>query len=132
MCGFLLTAASHGSYGQSIELRGKDTVAVIPIKSIRQANVRLVELQECKEERDSLFSQVRTYSGMVANQQWTIADLKNVIALDASLIADKKKISDLTDQQLKKDERRIRLLKVERLGLAGAVAVLVVKIVLHP
>lgn len=130
MCALVLTVLWHGSYAQSIEVRAKDTVAVIPIADLRKANLRLVELQQCREEKDSLFSQTRTFTGLVANQKATIADLKEAIRLDASLIADKQKIIDLSDKELRKNSRKIKLLKLERAGLIGAVAVLGAKILI--
>ena len=130
MCAFLLTAAWLSSSAQSVELRGKDTVVVLPISDVRQANVRLVELQECSEARDSLFSQTRTFTGLVNNQRGTIADLNAAIELAASRIADKQKIIDLSDKELKKTNRRLRLLKLERAGLLGAIAVLGAKILI--
>lgn len=126
----MLTVLWHGSFGQSIEVRGKDTVAVLPIATLKQANGKLVELQECQEARDSLFSQTRTFTGLVNNQRGTIADLKEAIRLDASLIADKQKIIDLSDKELKKTNRRLRLLKIERAGLLGAIAVWGAKILI--
>ena len=128
--GFLLIAHSPSSSAQSIEVRGKDTVVVLPIAALKQANGKLVELQGCKEERDSLFSQTRTFTGLVNNQRGTIQDLKEAIRLDASLIADKQKIIDLSDKELKKTNRRLRLLKIERAGLLGVVAVLGAKILI--
>ena len=95
MCILVLIVLSLSSYGQSVEVRGKDTVVVLPIAALKQANGKLVELQGCKEERDSLFSQTRTFTGLVANQKAVIADLKEAIRIDASLIADKQKIADL-------------------------------------
>lgn len=130
MCALTLTVLWLGSFAQSVELRGKDTVAVIPIADLRKANVRLVELQECKEEADSLFSQTRTLKGLTNNQRSTIDDLKNAIKLDAVLIADKQKIADLCDLELKKKGRQMRFLKIQRAGLIGVVAVLALKIVL--
>ena len=130
MCAFLLTAAWLSSSAQSVELRGKDTVVVLPIADLRQANGKLVEIQECNEARDSLFSQTRTFTGLVNNQRGTIADLNAAIELAASRIADKQKIIDLSDKELKKTNRRLRLLKLERAGLLGAIAVLGAKILI--
>ncbi|MEK7112650.1 MAG: hypothetical protein AAB875_04965, partial [Patescibacteria group bacterium] len=60
----------------------------------------------------------------------TIADLNAAIELAASRIADKQKIIDLSDKELKKTNRRLRLLKLERAGLLGAIAVLGAKILI--
>ena len=127
---FLPILLSFSSSAQSVEVRGKDTVAVIPIDTLRKANVRLVEFMECRETKDSLVSQVGTFTSLVASQRSTITDLNEAIRLDALLIADKQKIIDLSDKELKKNARKIKLLKLERAGLIGAVAVLVVKILI--
>lgn len=111
-------------------MRGKDTVAVIPIIDLRKANGLFVELNECREYSDSLYSHNRTFTGLVANQRGTIQDLKEAIKKDELLLADKGKIADLCDSELKKKERQMRFLQIERAGLVGVVAVLALKIVL--
>ena len=113
-----------------IEINGGDTSAVITLKSLREANVRFIELSECREEKDSLFSQNRTYKGLVANQKSTILELKEAIKIDAVLISDKQKIIDISDKQLKKSEKKIKLIKLERNSFVVICIVLLSKILI--
>lgn len=105
-------------------------MAVLPIADLRKANVRFVELNGCREELDSLYSENRTFVGLVNNQKATIKDLKEAIKLDQQLINDKDKLAVLCDSELKKSQRRIHLLKIERVGLAGVCAILSVLVLL--
>ena len=125
----VLIAASLSSSAQSrIEVIGTDTFAVLPLGQLRAANVKFVELRQCREENDSLFSQVRTYTGLANNLKASITDLKEAHRLSEAIIADKQKIIDISDQQLKKAARKARILKLERNSLAGAVLILGAKI----
>lgn len=125
----VLTAAYLSSSAQSrIEVIGTDTFAVLPLGQLRTANVKFVELKQCREENDSLFSQVRTFTGLANNLKASITDLKEAHRLSEAIIADKQKIIDISDQQLKKAARKARILKLERNSLAGALLILGAKI----
>lgn len=110
-----------------IEIKGKDTCAVIPIADLRIANIKFIELDGCREENDSLFSKIRIYTGLTNNLKASITELKEVNKLNQSLLADSKKIIDLNAQELKKQARKGRLLRTERNGLVAVVVVLIAK-----
>lgn len=84
----------------------------VPINQLKQANVKFVELDACKEENEGLKDQVRSYTGLVANKNSTISDLREAITIDAKLLSDKQKIMDLSDKQLKKANRKVKFLKL--------------------
>lgn len=111
-----------------IEITGTDTSTVIPIKQLRIVNARFVELKECHEENDSLFSQICNYTGLANNLRSSITDLKEANKLSESIIADKQKIIDISDKELKKNSRKIKFLKLERNSLAAACLVFITKI----
>lgn len=125
----MLTALYLSSSAQSprIEIKGTDTCAVIPIAQMRMANVKFVELDGCREENDSLFSQIRAYTGLTNNLRGSIAELKEVNKLNETLLSDKQKIIDLSSQELKKEAHRGKILRQERNSLACALAILVIK-----
>lgn len=127
----MLTALSLSLSAQSrIEITGTDTCAVIPIVQLRMANAKFVELKECKEENDSLFSQIRTYTGLANNLRSSIMDLKEANRLNEVIISDKQKIIDLSDQELKKASRKSKILKLERNSLGAVCLVLLCKILI--
>lgn len=126
----MLTALYLSSSAQSprIEIKGTDTCAVIPLAQMRMANVKFVELDGCREENDSLFSQIRAYTGLTNNLRASLTELKEVNKLNETLLSDKQKIIDLSAQELKKEARRGKILRLERNSLAGALAILIIKI----
>ncbi len=127
--GLMLTALYLYSSAQSrIEIKGTDTSAVIPIGQLRIANAKFVELKGCREENDSLFSQIRAYTGLTNNLRASIIDLKQANTLNTVLLSDKQKLIDLCDQKLKKEVRRGKILMLERNSLAGGLIILIVKI----
>ena len=126
----MLTVLYLFSYSQShIEVRDNKKVAVIDSIDIAKANIKLIELQQCKEERDSSFSQTIRYKGLVNNQKSTIEDLKKVIASDVTLKDDKDKIIVLKTNQVDKAGKKIKFLKVQRFTLIAIIATLTAKII---
>lgn len=111
-----------------LQINGLDTSAIIPIQSLKGANMKFIELKQCKEDKDSLYSLNRTYQGVVANQKSTISELKEAIRLDHIVIYDKQEIIDLTDKQIKKSNQKIKLLKIERNSIIGISIGLIIKI----
>lgn len=125
----MLTALYLSLSAQSprIEIKGTDTCAVIPIAQMRLANIKFVELQGCREENDSLFSQIRTYTGLANNLRASVTELKEVNKLNEALLSDKQKIIDLSAQELKQEARKGRILRLQRNSLAGVLAILIIK-----
>lgn len=125
----VLIAAYLSSSAQSrIEVSGTDTFAVIPLGQLRTANVKFVELKQCREENDSLFSQVRTYTGLANNLKASIADLKEANRLGEAALAAKQKALAISEEQLKASTRKAGNLRWQRNSLAGAVLILGAKI----
>ena len=113
-----------------IEVTGTDTCAVVPIQQLRTVNMKMVQLKECREENDSLSSQIRTYTGLTNNLRASIMDLKAANRLDIEIINDKNKVIDISDKELLKEGRKSNILKIERNSVAVACLILIVKIVL--
>lgn len=129
-CSSVLTALYLSSSAQlpRIEITGTDTCAMVPIGQLRQANVKFVELDGCREENDSLSSQIRIYTDLTNDLRASITDLKEANKLNESLLKDKQKEIDLSDQQLKKEARKGRIWRLERNGMAAALVILIGKI----
>lgn len=92
-------------------------MAIIPIEDVRNALIKAVELDECQEENDSLGNALHVSYGVNNNLRAAIIDLRYAVGSDANIISDKQKIVELSDITIKKQARRIRLLKTERTGL---------------
>lgn len=128
LCLGLIALCLSLSAQSRIEINGIDTCAVIPIAHLRMANARYVELKECREENDSLFSQIREYTGLTNNLKASITDLKEANKINEALISDKQKIIDISDKELKKTGRKAKILRLERNSLAGACLILIAKV----
>lgn len=126
---WVLIAACYFSSAQSrIEIIGTDTFAVITLSELRIANVKFVELRQCREEVDSLYYQVRTYTGLTNNLRSSITDLKEANRLNQAIIADKNTIIGINDEQLKKAARKASGLKLQRNSIAVGCLILLGKV----
>lgn len=126
---WVLIAAYCSSSAQSrIEINGRDTVAVITLSELRIANVKFVELKQCREESDSLFSQIRTYTGLTNNLRASITDLKEANRLGEAALGAKQKALDISDGQLKASEKKVGNLRWQRNSVAGVCLALILKI----
>jgi len=126
----LIVPCLYLSAQSRIEVIAKDTMAVLPIQQLRMANTKFVELEQCKEENDSLFSQIREYTGITNNLRSSVENLKRANDLNLPIIADQKRIIDITDQQLKKSLRKQKILKIERNCMAGILLITIAKFLL--
>ena len=105
----------------------KDSVKV-SVNSIKEANKKFIELDECEEEKDSIFSALRTAQGAINNYKASIDDLQRTNKGSEFIISDKQAIINLSDLQLKKDVRRIKWLRLERNTFLGVAGILALKI----
>jgi hypothetical protein len=128
----MLTALCAISFAQPahLEVSGKDTSAVLPIESLRNANVKFVQLQETNQLLDSCNMSNVNYM-MLANEFESRADqYENALEIDQQIINDKITIIAIKDAEIKKQNRKIKWLKVQRIGLGAAVLLLTGKIML--
>lgn len=119
---------SSSAQSPRIEIRGTDTSAVIPIRDMRIANAKFIELKGCRQENDSLFSTIRTYTGQANNLRAAITDLKEVNKLNGTLLSDKQRLIDIKTQELAIEARRVKILKLERNSVVAACLALIIKI----
>ena len=91
-------------------------------------------VDECQQEKDSLFSAIHTYQGIVNNLRASNTDLRNANNSATLLIVDKQKIIDLDDTQIKRFNRKINVIRIERTTFVGISIILALKIFLtsHP
>lgn len=127
-----LTALSLTSFAQQEEIKviGTDTFATVKVQRLKEANAKDIELHECKEENDSLYSQNRSYQGLTNNLRSAILDLKTANQLSQKIIDDKQQIISIQDKQLAKNSRQIKWLKLQRWGAVAGIALLTGKILL--
>ncbi len=96
---------------------------------MRMANAKFVEHTGCKEENDSLQSQVRSYIGLTNSLKSSVVSLKEANTINLALIRDKDLVIDLSLQELKKGQWKEKSLKLQRNSVIGVAAALIVKII---
>lgn len=97
----------------------KDTVCIISIEQARTINNVFIDRDECNELKDSLSSQVKTYSALVSEQDKLIASQGKEIEIKENIIAEKNVIIESDSKLLKKQNRQVKWLKLQRNILAG-------------
>lgn len=90
--------------------------------------MQFVKLAECNEVQDSLKSEITIYNDLINTQKSSIKFLKEATDIDKKLLNDKQAIIDLSNKELKKNSRQIKVLKLERGALITAVVVAIFKI----
>ena len=128
----MLTALCLISFAQQEEIKviGTDTFATVKIQRLREANGKDIELKGCKQEKDSLYSQTRSYQGLANNLRGAMFDLKIANNINLKLIDDKQSIISLQDKEITKSKRQIKWLKIQRWGCIAGIALLTGKIIL--
>lgn len=118
-----LSAISQSVYPKKAVL-DKDTVGIVSIDQVRKVNKSFVDLDECQEMKDSLTAQIRVYDKLHSEMNNTITSQDKEILIKQSIITQQQTILQDDDKIAKKMNRRIVLLKVERIALAVALVTL--------
>lgn len=101
----------------------KDTVCAISIPQVDSVNKAFIMNDKCKEEKDSLNSQINNYETLVEGQDRVIASQEKEIEIQKNISAEKDTIIASDEKLLKKQNRQVKWLKLQR-NIFGAGAVL--------
>lgn len=96
----------------------RDTVCAITFPQVDSVNKTFVDLDECNELKDSLNSQINNYETLVEGQEKVIKSQDKEIAIQKNIVIEKDNIIASDEKLLKKQNRRIGWLKVQRTILA--------------
>lgn len=102
----------------------KDTVCAITIAQVDSVNKAFVNNDKCNEEKDSLNSQINNYETLVEGQDRVIASQGKEIEIQKNISAEKDTIIASDEKLLKKQNRQVKWLKLQRNVLAGVVALI--------
>lgn len=100
-----------------------DTVCIVSIEQIKIVNKVFVDRDECNELKDSLNSQIKTYGALVKEQNNIISAQDERIEIQKNISAEKDNIIASDEKLLKKQNRQVKWLKVQRTAF-GAIAIL--------
>lgn len=92
----------------------KDTVCIITIEQAKTMNVVFVDRRKCYELNDSLNSMIKNYDILVGQQQGVIVAQDKEIQTQNKIIAEKDTIIRSDEKLLKKQNRKVGWLKVQR------------------
>lgn len=113
---------SQDEYPRKIVI-DKDTVCAITIPQLDSANKSFVEGDKCKEEKDSLNSQIKNYETLVEGQDTVIASQGKEIDIQKNISAEKDAIIASDEKLLNKQNRQVKWLKLQRTAFS-AIAIL--------
>jgi len=110
---------------------GTDTVVALTIAQVREVNQTYVDLDQCKEERDTLKSIVNVHEQKDVVQEQQVKTLQESILLRDSLVQEKEvQIGEYKDL-IKKRERKIKVLRVKNfvlgIGIIGTTTFAIIK-----
>lgn len=115
-------AISQTDYPKKAVIDG-DTVCILSIKQTRTLNNVYIDRDECLELKDSLNSQISNYDTLVADQKAIISSQDRANNINESIILQKDIIIKTDSITMKKQNRKIGWLKLQR-NVLGGVAVL--------
>lgn len=129
---FLLTTRlsfSQEDYPKKVII-DKDTVCAITIPQLDSINTFIVDLDECRELKDSLNSELSTYAKLVSGQKDVIASQEKEINIQKGIVAEKDVIIDSDTKLLKKNNRQVQWLKIQR-TVFGGIAIITTSIIIY-
>lgn len=102
---------------------GNDTVCILSIEQVKIVDKVFIDRDECYELRDSLGSQIKNYGILVGQQKEVIASLDKEIEVTNKIVAEKNLILLSDEKLLKKQNRQVKWLRLQRNVLTGVVVV---------
>lgn len=113
-------------YPKKLIIEG-DTICGITMSQLDSINSIIVNLDECNELKDSIYSQVKVCGDLVNAQKEIISSQDKEIKIQKDIVIEKDKIINIDDTVKKRLERRVKWLKIQRailtllaVGLGGA------------
>ena len=110
---------------------GKDTGCFVPMSAVDTLNIAYSKLDECRELRDSLKSEIRTHETKEKQQTELLESKKRELALEETVAKERGIQLEVKDKEIKRKDRQILWMKIQRGILAGATAILVVMTIVH-
>lgn len=107
-----------------------DTVCIISIEQVKTLNKVFIDKDECLELKDSLNSQIKTYDALVGEQKKIISAQDERIAINKNIIAEKDTIIESDEKLLKKQNRKLGWLKLQRTVLAVSTLILGITLII--
>lgn len=107
----------------------RDTVCAITFPQVDSVNKTFVDLDECNELKDSLYSQINTYGKLVEGQKQIIISQGKEIDIQKNIVIEKDNIIASDEKLLKKQNRQVQWLKIQRAILSVAVLTLGVTVI---
>lgn len=108
----------------------RDTVCAITFPQVDSVNKTFVDLDECNELKDSLYSQIDTYGKLVEGQKQVIISQEKEIDIQKNIVSEKDNIIASDEKLLKKQNRQVQWLKIQRAILSVAVLTLGVTVII--
>jgi len=105
---------------------GKDTGAFVPMKKVREINKLLIDLDECKETKDTLNSIIKNYDIAYTKLDSSLQFKKNEVIKKDSIILSYENITKKNEILLERKEWNISLLKVQRNILLPITSILLI------
>lgn len=96
-----------------------DTVCILSIEQTKVINKVFVDRDECNEMKDSLNSELTNYGDLVQVQKQVIASQDKEIDIHKKIISEKDVIIESDSKLLKKQNRQVQWLKIQRTVLGG-------------
>lgn len=119
---------SLSSFSQKDSIRkvivNKDTGAFVPMSKIRQINTIIIDLDECKETKDTLNSIIKNYDIAYNKLDSSLYAKKMEVIKKDSIILSYEKISKDQETLINKKNWDIKFLKVQRNFLIPMVGIL--------
>lgn len=115
-----LSATSQGVYPRQAVI-DSDTVGILSIDQIRAINKTFVSLDECNELKDSLNSEIATYTLLTHTYKNIIGSKDTELSIYKDILKEKDSIIETDAKMIKKMKRNITWLRVQRIGLSVAV-----------
>jgi len=125
----MLTAPSifcQSGYPTKAVING-DTVCILRIDQVADINSAFVELDECVELNGSLRTIIDTCADLVDEQANQLTEQGQMLVLKDDIIRQQKGLLKNSDVLLAKMEKNIKLGRIEKIGLAVLVLLLVLK-----
>lgn len=107
-----------------------DTATLISIEQTKTINKVFVDRDECNELKDSLNSQIKTYDALVKEQKNIITAQDERIEIQKKIVEEKDVIIASDEKLLKKQNRQVKWLKVQRMVLSVAVLTLGITVII--
>lgn len=118
-----LSAISQTVYPRQAVI-DSDTVGILSIEQVRTLNKTFVDLDECREMKDSLHSQIKTYDKLTMEQGHVITSQDKEIKLKQNIITEQQKILAIDEKMSNKMQQQIVWLKAQRIALSVGIIVL--------